>query len=465
MRELVAIDSGQLLSSGIFPGMDADVCPLWINGENVLFESGGVRKNHGLLGLADLTGTPTGLKSVTADGEARLFFGVGDKAYRYRASDGATEIGSFASSGVYQFQPWDTWCLISNGVDPVELWQNAGASAPITAPFTRANTLFGYQLQAFVGGSDVGGNIVHWSPINLVTDWTETLTNTAGKLPLRQLESDIVAAKPISGSVGIYSKSQGGLFTFVGGTNPYTFRNPIDGVGAIGPYSVVADGPRHYGILQDRIFVTDLITSAPIDEPAVRSYLEEAVDWDRQAETYGWLDRSHSLIRWALPADGGGFLTIGYRTDNGVWTKFNDGVCAGEPSGAFDDMLLAKPSRLLRNDRYSVNNDVLAQTSFIQTKPLDLGAKDNFKRVMKLALKGSWTGTINVYLGNSESPNSAVTWEAPQVLPADGFIYPDQLGIRSEFHYLSIKIESTSLGANWKLAGATIFGEVTAHVN
>lgn len=464
MQTLASIDSGQLLSSGIFPALDADVCPLWRDGENVLFEAGGVRKARGLLGLGDLPGTWTGAKAVVADGEPRLFYGVGDKAYRYRDSDGSTEIGAFASNGVYQFLPWDTWALISNGVNNVELWQNAGSSAPITAPFTRANTLFGYQLQAFVGGTDNGGTLVEWSPINNVLDWTVTLTGTAGQLRLRELESDIVAAHKISGSVGIYSKSQGGLFTYVGGTNPYFFRNPIEGVGAIGPYSIVPDGPRHYGILSDKAFVTDLVTAMPIDEPAIRRWLETEVDWDRQAETFGWLDRANTMVRWALPKENGGYLSVGYRTDNGVWTRFNDGVLGGVSAGPFDNMLYAKANRLLRYDRLSVDNDGSALESFIQTKPLDLGFRDNFKRVQKISLKGVFTNTY-ITLGNSDSPNGAVTWETPQLIPADGFIYPDQLGLRSEFHYLTIKISTSAVGADWKLGGAAVFGDVTAHVN
>lgn len=463
MRELVSIDAGQLLSSGLYPALEADVAPLWKAGENILFEDGGVRKARGLLGLETLAGAPTGLKSTFASGEARCFIGVDDKAYRYRASDGLTEIGAFSNNGVYQFLPWDTWCLISNGVDPLELWQNAGSSAPITAPFTRANTLFGYQLQAFVGGTDNGGTLVEWSPINNVTDWTVTLTGTAGNLRLRQLESDIVAAKKISNAIGIYSKSQGGLFAYSGGTNPYYFRNPIRGVGAVSPHSIVSDGVRHYGLLKDRAFVTDLVSANPIDEPAIRRWMERYIDWDRQAEIYGWLDGANTMIRWAVPVDGGGYKTIGYRWDSGTWTILNDGVLAGEEEGAFDNMLLVKNARLLRQDKESVNNDGSAYSAYVQTKPLDLGAKDNFKRIGKLAFKGSWTGAVKVYLGNSESANGAVTWE-PSFDLAD-FVYPDQLGIRSEYHYLSVKIESTALGADWKIQGAAIFGDVTAHVN
>ena len=464
MRELATIDSGQLLASGIYPGLLADAAPLWTDGKNVVFENGGVRKVRGLLGLGNLSGTPTGLRSAIAAGERRCFVGVGDKAYGFRTGDGLTEIGSFASAGgIYQFLPWDTWCLISNGSDPVELWQNAGTSAAITAPFNRANVLFGYQLQAFVGGTDTGGTVVEWSPINNVTDWTQTLTGSAGQLRLRELESDIVAAKPLSGSVGIYSRSQGGFFTYTGSTNPYRFRNPIGGVGAISPYSIVSDGVKHYGIRPSGAFVTDLVGVAIIDQPAMRRYVEENVNWDRQAETYGWWDEANNLARWALPALAGGFVSIGYRTDNGNWTRFEDDVLAGEASGPFDDMIVAKVGRLLRQDKTSVNNDVSAMPAFVRTKPLDLGARNNLKRISKLSFKGEWSGDVNVKLGNSASPNGPVTWVSTFPLVND--VYPDREGLPSEFHYLSIEIESTALNADWTLAGASIYGETFSFVD
>ena len=464
MDRLAKLTAGELLSSGIFPGLLGEAAPLWTEGENVIFDNEGVRKTNGLLGLSNVLVTPTGLKATYASSEARCFVGAGTEAYRYRASDGLTNIGSFASSGgIYQFVPWDTWCLISNGVDPVELWQNAGASAAITAPFTYANTIFKYQLQAFAAGTSNGGNYVEWSPVNAVTDWTTSATGTAGNLLLRELEGDIVAARPIGGSIGIYSRAQGGVFSFIGGTSIYGFRRPILGVGAISPYSVVAVGDRHFGFTRENVFTTDLVSFLLIDEPAMRRYVEQNADWDRLQEVYGWPDWANNIVRWAIPKVGGGKFGVGFRWDRGTWTKFNDGVLLGEESGAFADMLQVKTTRLLRADKTTGNNDGLEMTSYAQTKPLDFGNRDKIKHLSKISLDGSWAGTVELSVGVTDHPNTAPTWVLTTALANE--IYPDSLGQRIESPFFSFRIASSGTGATWRISGVEIWGERAGNVS
>lgn len=463
MDRLQKITSGDLLSSGIYPGLSGEAAPLWQDGSNVLFVDGGVRKSQGLTGLETLGARPTGLKSVVADTEPRLFIGAGDAAYRYRSSDGATVIAGFASSGgIYQFVPWDTWALISNGVDPVQLWQNAGLAADITAPFTRANVIFKYQQQAFAGGTDNGGNYVEWSPINSVTDWTETIVNTAGNLSLRDLEGDIVAAQPIGNSIGIYGQANAGIFTVVGGTVSYGFRSPIRGVSAISPYSVVSVGDRHYGVTKDNIFLTDLVSLLLIDEPAVRTYIQANADWDRATEVYGWPDWANSMVRWSIPKLGGGSFGIGLRYEKNTWTRFDDSVVAGDTSGPFPNMFLATTSRLLRADKMSYNNDGGAFASMVWTKPMDLGDRNRMKRISMISLDAVWTGAVLLEVGYSNHPNGTVDWVIST--PFANVIFPDQFGVQSETAFLSLRISSVALGANWKISGGEVFGKVGGFV-
>lgn len=463
MNLLAEIAAGDALASGIYPSLSGEAAPLWVNGENVIFDNGGVRKAPGLLGVANLPARPTGMRATVADGEPRLFVGCGQDAFRYRTSDGLTNIGSFAAvGGLYQFLPWDTWCLINNTVDPIELWQNAGSSAPITAPFSRANVLFGYQLQAFVGGTDTGGRYVEWSPVNAVTDWTQTVTGTAGRLLLRELAGDIVCAKPIGGSIGIYSRSNGGLFTFIGGTSIYGFRRPISGIGAITPYSVISFGDRHYGITRENVFLTDLVSFRLIDEPAMREYIQTMTDWSRESEVYGWPDWTNGIARWVLPLNGGGSYSIGYRVDKNSWTQFDDDVLCGEETGAFQTQMLAKTARLLRQDPTTGNNDGAALAAYARTKPLSLGTRNQFKRIMKLSFDAVWSGSVNVKLGFTDHPNDTVVFSQTHAMANE--IFPDQENNRSEGVFLSIEIESTATGATWKMNGCKIYGELTGLV-
>lgn len=465
MKPLAEILSGDLLSSGIFPGMDGVGGPLWRDGKNVNFDNGGVRKAYGLLGLENLAARPTGCVSTLADAEARAFIGAGTKAYRYRPSDGLTDIGTFAASGgTFQFVPWDTWALISNGVDPLELWKNTGVSAPITAPFARANTIFKYHIRAFAAGTDNGGNVVEWSPGNQVdVDWTPTALNSAGNLSLRELEGDILAARPIGRSMGIYGSVNAGLFSYIGGSPVYGFGKPIRGVSAISPYSVIAYGDKHYGITRDNAFVTDLVSSQLIDEPAMRNWLKDNADWSRASEVYGWADWANNVARWAIPINGGLTQSIGFRVDKGTWTRFDDSVVIGEESGPFANTLLMKSARLLRQDKASANNDGSAFSAYVQSKPMDFGERNMLKRISKLSIDGTWTGNARIAIGYSDHPNTAPTWDFDAALANE--LFPDQLSTRSEAPFIHLKFYSDAAGADWSISGGKIYGEFTGYVS
>lgn len=464
MKLLAKIESGQVLSGGLFPDLHGESSPLWKDGENVQFTKGGVQKVPGYLGLEGLAAVPRGLKATKASGESRLYLGAGSEAYKWTQGGGLVNIGSFgAAGGTFQFLPWDTEALISNGVDPVERWPNAGLSAPITAPFTRANVLFKYQTQAFAGGTSNGGQLVEWSSVNSITDWTPSSTNTAGNLRLREMEGDILAAQPISGSIGIYSDVNVVTFTYVGGSAVYAHRRPIFGISAISPYSVVAIKDLHFGLTTENVFVTDLLGFDLIDEAAVRNYFTSQADWDRVTEVYGWRDLPNNMIRWSIPKMSGGMFGLGYRIDRKTWTKFNDGIISGEPSGPFPRTMFCKDGKLLRQDPATVDNDGLALPAFARTKPLALGDRNKFKRINKLSLDMTWSGAVNVKIGYSNHPNDTPNWVI--TTPAASEIFPDQFNAHVDMVFLSIEIESTAIGATWSVAGAEIYGEITGNVS
>lgn len=464
MQLLASLTSGDLLSSGIYPSLTGVSSPLWQDGENIVFDDQGVRKNYGTLGLANLADSPTGILSTFASQESRAYIGGGQDAYVYRSGSGLTQIGAFsAAAGQFQFVPWDTWVLINNTSDPVELWKNTGLSAPIAGiPFSRAACIFQMGLRAFAANTNNGGNLVEWCSFNNIEDWLPTLTNSAGNLPLRALVGDIVCCQPIGDSMGIYSNYNAGIFTQISGTGAYGFRRPIRGVSAVSPNSVVSLGDRHFGITPDNAFVTDLVSFQYIDEPAVRGWMRDNIDWSRQSEVYGWPDRANSVVRWNVPMLAGGSKNIGYRWDKNTWTRFNDNVIIGEQSGAFQHMLLATSSRLLRQDKTQYDNDGSALASYLQTKPLHFNSPGKLKRIQQIDLQGTWTGEVSLKIGFTNTPNETPTWAFTAPLASQ--IGMDEENTECEGAYIHLRIESSEVGANWKLSGANIWGKETGMV-
>lgn len=462
-QRLDKLVAGDMLASGIYPGLDGEDPPLWADGENIVFLDGKVFKDGGLLGLQTLGANPSGMKSTFSNG-AKLYVGAGDTAYQYTAGGGAVAIATLASAGgLFQFVPLQAACLISNGVDPVKLWDGVSASPDITAPFNRAGVIFKYNQQAFAGNTNNGGQYLEWSNVNSFSDWTVTAYNTASNMILYDLGGDIIAARPLGVGIGIYSPSDAELFYYGGGTQVFFTGRPLKGVSAIGPNSVISLGDRHFGIGLEQAFATDLTSYLPIDEPAMRRYIETYFNKDNAQQVYGWPDWRNKVARWAIPKIGGGFFGLGFRWDKGIWTRFNNAVRVGEESGAFSYSIQSIGRRLVRTDPTQTDADGAVLQGFIQSKPLDLGNRKKFKRISNLSIDATWSGDVKVDIGFSNDPKETVSWVQTFDMAKD--LYPDSQNQRSEFVFLHLKVYNMNLGASWNLSGGEIYGDYTGDVN
>lgn len=110
-----------------------------------------------------------------------------------------------------------------------------------------------------------------------------------------------------------------------------------------------------------------------------------------------------------------------------------------------------------------MNNDGSAFASYVQTKPLDAGDRNRFKKITKISLDGEWSGDAHLALGFSENVNQAPTWVVDQPLANE--IFPDEFGVQSQGVFVHLKIYSEALGANWLISGAKVYGEYTGKLS
>lgn len=459
MQKLLEIPSGEVLSSGLFPGLRGKEPILWVDGENVIFDQGKVRRQQGYVGLESVAAKMTGVKPARVAAAAHLYFGGGGAYYRYRTSDGVTALKSgLAGDGTWIFSPYGEHLVSTDQVNGLRYYDTV--DTPIATPFTFARTIFALKQQVFAAGTSNGLNWIEWCDIdNAKTGWTPSPGGEAGNLQPRDLPGGFIASHPFPGDVmGLYTEASLGLFRKVGGTLQWGYKTEVVGIGALGPYSIVPLRNQHFGIMQNRAFVTDGVDFGFIDDPAVKSWLEGHVNWSRASEIFGWHDTLNSTIRWSLPSGNTDTVGLGYRYGSRRWTRFTDGIVLGTEAGAWPNSMLLKAARLVRGDPLERNNDGAAFASYIQTKPLDFGEREAHKLIDKIVLDLTKEGTVNLQVGFSNDPEDVPEWTPTTYVAQRGDNFLNQEEQR-EGLCLHLRLSSEGVGNYWELGGFSVHGE------
>lgn len=463
MEQLLEVSVGPLLASGVAPAMGGESPPLWADAENVVFASGRVEKVRGYVGLSDLPVRPSYMVAASRQFENVEYIGAGDTYYKWTPGGGLQALGSgFAPGGQWIHVPWGNDLVSTNGVNGLRYY-NSAVDALVVTPFANTASIAKWRNQVFAVEYP---SIVHYCAVNNPLVWTPSPSNTAGNRTPRDLDGAITSMHPLSqDALAIYTPSSMGRWYYVGGTEIFDFRRTVPGAGAVSHAAVVPVSGEHFSIGQRRVHRVDGASFRYIDDPQVRAYLDRTVNWDRGFEVYGWHDRAYSMVRWVVPVGANAYGGIGYKYDNGSWTRFNDGILIGDASeegGIWTDTHVATTGRLLRSTSGEINIDTGPLSAFVQTKPFSFGNRELLKQIDKIELDGSWSGTVSVrvgYLQNPNNNNEPIEWD-PTLYPIDREVWID-LRQRRSAPFAVIRIESTDVGATWLLERLAIFGEVT----
>lgn len=459
MQPLIEIPTGELLASGLFPGLKGMEPILWSDGENVVFDQGKVKKSRGYVGLGDLATRMRGAKPWSTLTEPRLLFGGGGAYYRYRTADGITALKTgLSGDGNWIFAPYGEHFVACDGVNGIRYYDSADTA--VSTPFSNARGIFPIRQQIVAFNTSNGVNWLEWCDIdNAKTGWTPSLSNAAGNLQPRDFDGEFVAAHALTADVvAVYTRGMLGHFSYVGGSLLYGCKPKVPGAGACSHYSVVPVGNKHYSIMPNRIISTDGITFDFIDSPAVRSYMDANVNWSRAQEIYGWHDRLNSMVRWVIPTSTSAYFGLGYNYSTRRWTRFNDGVLLGTESGVWDNAMLLTSGRLLRGDPMEEDSDSGALASYIQTKPLHCGSREVNKVVDKVVLDLTKSGTVQFQIGFSDDANDTPTFTETTYTAVDGDNWLEQDENRTGC-FVTLKISSSGVGNDWELGSFSLHGE------
>lgn len=397
-KALINVGPGGVMESGLASARHPESVPFWHDGENVAFRNLGIEKAIGaepLLGIgrkvqriaqAYLPGTQT----------KRIYFQCDD--FSIFGWDGNFPFYIGNPGLLADLVPFGTWLFVcANGLF---CWQGSGEMAGISGP-TGTNLGVLFKHHAFFATDSA----LVWPDVKRPLDFTTGRDRTANRLRFRDIGSEILAVRLLADGIGVYTKDALRLVGYRGSGLWFAeSREPINGIGAIGPNSIIEAGFKNYGLTRNGIFVTDGASFQYIDTPAFHGYLETDLDWTKPKQVFGWHNEAFQEVVWTYPAVDGTQKSLAYKYTNGGFTKYRIPIYAAVPRDVFDYPILGTLNGLA----YAKGRTT--STCFARTKPLDAGDSLRFKFWDHCRLVGNFSESAVLRLGVHNQVNEDPEW-------------------------------------------------------
>jgi hypothetical protein len=439
--------SPQLVLSGVTPSLMESQIPLWKNGSGILFSDASVQNYPGSTQLFALSAPPLDLIQAYVDTDKRIYVGTFQQLLRYTDGVGVTQL-SLSVFGAWYLTSWGSWLIASDDQNPVQVSKDGVSLSNLAGtPFTRARIVEKYQNYLIAMNTSNGGTMVEWSNLDNPEEWNYAdPTETSGQYPIRDMDSDIVATAALGTAQAIYSRNQMFLMQYTTDNSVVMSIKPaVEGLGAVSRRSIVSDGRFNWGLTRRGVFRTDGIGKSYVDEPRVRKFIRDEIDWENQEQIFGTLDETNHIVQWHVPVTSG-FKTLAYDYVGDSWTFPQENIYASGEEGIFSGILLASSSSV------SLVGTGTAAESWVQTKALDCGSREVNKTFQCLRMDMTADPGVVIKVGFLyESIYATVVFEQE-------FAVAEEINLEERTAIaLVLRIEAPA-GKTWRLGGFSIHG-------
>lgn len=449
MKPLIKIREADVLMTGAFPSLPDNQLALWKDAENMTFYDARVEKLRGADIQATAESEIVAFAQADVNGVDRVFYATDEKLYKFENGIQSI-IGSGYDGSQWSLEPWGSFLLATNDIDPIQVWDNTGSADDLTYYFARAKILKKLANHVLAFNTSIDGKEVRWCSKSNINLWEPGVDNSAGGTPVRDLDSDIVAAEYLGDGIGFYSNNAYGIVRYIGGTFIFSVVKMLDGFGAAGKDAVVQVSNEHFGFSPTPgIFRNNGVSASFIHSPAVGKWLKAEYD-----PLYGELVRgvhyqSKELVIWSFRSKSGVRKQLGYHYKTGAWTMGVQNICAFDESVVEGD---GQPLVAIGSSwgYFDTDGDLAAS---LTTSALDAGDTDKWKKWDFLRVRHEAEGDVTVRFGFAQHPDAAPEWTDPVPLEVDNWIDREAI-------YLFVDFVMDD-GASFALTGFEVFGSLT----
>lgn len=455
MQKIADLNNAQLLTRGLYPDLPKNQAQLFFSGSNIDFDVTGVVKTRGNSYLDNVATPIYAIAQSYVNGLRRAYFAEADKLWSWTVG-GKAQIGSgYGGLGYWSMVPWGSWLIATNDFDVPQVWKDDGNPASALADVRRPRFRLVKRHQNRILG--FFGQSVDWSSDSNPELWDPAENNSAGGQLIRDLDSDITAACQLSTTnLGVYSFDKMVVMSYIGSPFFYGFPTTIPGIGAWNDSGVMQVGNRNYGFGPKGFWTTDGISFDYIDRPQIKNWVLTQLDKNNSRRIVGVHDSFMTMVKWWFPCLDGVIRGVGFNYKDPAWTIYEQPFTAAVEQEVFDFPLIANGTTF----GYYSSPDLGAAPlpTSLTSFPFDATQRFNYKLWDAIQLDYEGTG-LEMRFGFADNPDDVPEWTAwaPAV---KGYNY-----INRESVLITFDFRSTALGDDWKVTGATIWGEVTGYAN
>jgi len=326
----------------------------------------------------------------------------------------------------------------------------------VDSQFTTAETLIkrGPHVMAF--NLSTSSREFAWSAEDDVEDWLPTPSNAAGSKLIREANSRIRAAVPLGDRIAVYTKDEMFIVSYLGTPNYFGYKPAVNGIGAVSKACVVPRGRLNYGLSRHGFWQTDGVNYKYIDDPDIRQFIQENVNFSQASKINGYHDEEHNSIKWYLPTTTGEpQITVEYNYLTGFWSKSDFGRTSSIEKRVFGNPVVATDGGQVFFDNFGDNADGGALTSSVESTAVDLGEPDNIKEIEAIRIGYKGAG-LRFRLGTSDDADGSPVWGSYIEVPAGYEFTPTRIAGR----YIFLDIDSQDIGDKWELNAIDFYGRL-----
>jgi len=499
-------------------GMAKDINPtalpneVFSHTENVRFENGAAKKilGHDSVFTAPAV-APYFLLNITG---ATNYWYYGGSAKIYR-TDGTNNVDvTRASGGDYQTNLTGTgnWVgsvfnglpLLCNGVDDPQIFDTSSTKfidltnwpASTTCKSIRPFGNYLIALNMTESGNDLQ-NKVRWSDASttIPSTWVAGATNDAGSNTIGDEGDIIVDGFSLNKSFIIYKEKSTWLVNYIGGNLVFSFQKLFNDTGILSRNCVVEFDGKHFVVTEGDLIVhngvskqsvaTNLVKRTLFGEldstnyrnifvvhnkqkdeiwvcyPTIGStYCNKALIWNYTSKSFSFRELPnilHIATGIVNPGVAGSPVWSGQSQS---WISYNTTENWGQrnynPTETSILMAGTTDTKFYRGD-HGFNFDGNNFNMILERKGLTLDGNTNtVKQVRKVTPRFTGTGSCEIFVGSSMSPNGTYTYNTQQSVNPNS---QNKVDARSTGKYIAIKFQNTT-GTTFELNGYDLEYEV-----
>ncbi len=298
------------MASGIYPGLANKEAPFWHEGQNVMFTGRAAQPMPGQAVLVPaVASSPIRflLETVIA-GVRTVFYGNRTTLYKWAEGGTISVLGTGFDADYWTAFRWGEWTVMAPWpTGTVQVWKPGTGLADVGGRgglFETARSVSSFRQFAIMLGVDGAESSIYWSAQDFLEDFVQTASNAAGKLPVQEAESPILACVTYSGRLFFATAASLFSFNFIGAPLYFGYNLAVKNTGVLGPYSMAVGGDgRIYGIGPSGVWSSDGQQVVPIDMPAVHERIYDRMNPANSWKCVVYHDMQTKQVFFCYPTD------------------------------------------------------------------------------------------------------------------------------------------------------------------